>query len=262
MQFLIKLKRGSSNNKISRSYQYQLSAALENILEQADKSSMQSIYGDQACSKRFYPFTFSNLDFDFFLEDIESELFTHIGENASLDMRILVDSSTCDYIVDLLKGQRINFVSSNEIVEYSIHDLEEIPKVDFKDEMIYKAVTPVFLVNKTDKGEMDYVSPNDIKYAGLFKNQLLKKFSSFFPELKKLQKLEDYCPEIVFEPISEIQKRGVVFNDFETDPIKLTAYQYDFKLIASPLLQELGYYGGFGTQNSLGFGCVSVKNLS
>ncbi|WP_241274646.1 CRISPR-associated endoribonuclease Cas6 [Belliella calami] len=256
---MIKLKKESKGNKISQAYQYQLSAALENILEQADKNSMKSIYGVKSDTQRFFPFTFSNLNFDYFEEDQEKMELTHFGDIAWLDLRILIDQSTISYLTDLLKGQRISFVYSGEVVDYSLCEINEVPQMVFKDEMVYKTVTPVFLANKTSSGEMEYILPSEEKYAILFKKQLLKRFSSFFPELKKIQKIEDFCPEIKFEPISKIEEKGVIFKDFENEPIALTAYQYEFKLKASPLLQELGYYGGFGTQNALGFGCVAVK---
>ncbi|MFD2036217.1 CRISPR-associated endoribonuclease Cas6 [Belliella marina] len=262
MQFLVKLKRGSTANIFPQTYQFQLSTALEKMLKGADMDSMLDIYGNQNNSRRVYPFTFSNLNFDYFKNDTTHETITHIGDIACLDLRILVDDSTVDYVHHLLVGQKIGFVGTEGNVEYTIVELNEIPKLDFKEEMVYKTVSPLYLVNDINTGEKEYISPDDNRYSMMFKKNLLKRFSSFFPELESIQHVEDYCPEIKFETLSNIQENDVVFQNNRGESTRFTAYNFDFKLRASPILQELGYYGGFGAQNMLGFGCVAIKSPS
>lgn len=53
-----------------------------------------------------------------------------------------------------------------------------------------------------------------------------------------------------------LRKEGLLCRPNET--IEGIGYKFEFKVRASPILQELGYFGGFGSKNVLGFGCVEV----
>ncbi|SNS16331.1 CRISPR-associated endoribonuclease Cas6 [Belliella buryatensis] len=262
MQFLIKLERVSKANQFALNYQYELSAGIEGIFEQADFSILHSFLGDESLGVRYIPFTFSQLQFDLVESRDETGSFLHLGNEALLDLRILVDQSDVDYLQKLILGQRINFIYAQEAVEYRILGVEVVPPPVFKGVMTYSAVTPVFLIDNLSTGGSEFIEPADARYCELFKNDLLKRFSKVIPELKELKNLDKFCPEIEFHPISKVEEEEIVFNMYQLELVHLKGYKYDFKLKASPLLQEFGYYAGFGAQNSLGFGCVNVKNLN
>ncbi|AFL85709.1 CRISPR-associated endoribonuclease Cas6 [Belliella baltica DSM 15883] len=259
MQFLIKLKRESEACQFALNYQYQLSAALEGILEKADFSKLHLFLNDKEEFVRYIPFTFSHLDLDQIKIIEEKGSLVHLGEEGTLDIRILLEDDAIDYLYQLIYGKSIRFNSGESFVDYKIVDLEVIPPPVFKSEMVYSAVTPVFLYDQSQSGGFEFISPSHDRYSELFKNDLLKRFVSVIPELKSITELEKYCPEIEFQPISQAEEEEIVLNMYQYELVHLKGFKYDFKLKASPLLQEFGYYAGFGAQNSLGFGCVNVK---
>ncbi|GAB2634038.1 CRISPR-associated endoribonuclease Cas6 [Belliella aquatica] len=261
MQFLIKLKRESEASQFALNYQYQLSAALEGIFEQADFSKLQLFLNEKNEFVRYIPFTFSNLELDKIKIIKEKGSLIHQGDEATLDIRILLEEDATDYLFHLIHGKQISLHSGEDTVKYRICAIEVVPPPVFKGVMVYSAVTPVFLFDQSGLGGSEFISPTDSRYPELFKTDLLKRFASAIPELKSITKLDHYCPEIEFQPISQVEEEEIVFNMYQYELVHLKGFRYDFKLKASPLLQEFGYYAGFGAQNSLGFGCVNVKNL-
>ncbi len=81
---------------------------------------------------------------------------------------------------------------------------------------------------------------------------------NYLPQIQGLKDLDNYCPEIRFELMNEPQKRGIIMQTQFDETIEGIGYKFEFKVRASPILQELGYFGGFGSKNVLGFGCVEV----
>lgn len=261
MQFLIKLKRESEASQFALNYQYQLSAALEGIFEQADFSKLQLFLNEKDEYIRYIPFTFSNLVLDKTEVIEEKGSIIHVGDEATLDIRILLEDDATDYLYQLIQGQIIRLNSGEATVEYRVCAVEVVPPPIFLGEMVYSAVTPVFLFDQSQSGGSEFISPSDARYPELFKTDLLKRFASAIPELSSITNIDHYCPEIEFQPISQVEEEEIVFNMYQYELVHLKGFRYDFKLKASPLLQEFGYYAGFGAQNSLGFGCVNVKSL-
>ncbi len=261
MQFLIQLNRESVSNQFPLNYQYQLSNALECIFEQVDFSKISSFLGDDNAGIKYIPFTFSQLQLDHMEVEVSTGSLYHLGQKCTLDLRLLVNEDAVAYLKKLIMNQRFNFSFGESLVEYSIEAIEIVPPPVFKGIMTYSAVTPVFLADNSAKGT-EFISPADSRYPDLFKSNLLKRFVGLIPELKNIKNLNQYCPEIEFLPISQVEEEDVVFNMYQMELIHLKGFKYDFKLKASPVLQEFGYYAGFGAQNSLGFGCVNIKNIN
>ncbi|MCH7408496.1 CRISPR-associated endoribonuclease Cas6 [Belliella sp. DSM 111904] len=260
MQLLVKLRRISNANRLAVNYQYQLSACLESIFEQADFEKIQDFVDGLKLNTNHIPFTFSQFSFDQLEACSDQEYIHHTGELATLDVRILVGTNVSDYLSELLLGQRLSFTFGKETVEYCVNKVETIKPPSFKGEMTYSAITPLFLTNQFGgSGDQQVISPMDERYSEVFKTNLLKRFSRLFPELRGLKDVSNCCPEIEFKPVSHIEEKELVFNLFDLELIELKGFQFDFKLKASPILQEFGYYAGFGAQSSLGFGCVEVK---
>ncbi|MCH7400298.1 CRISPR-associated endoribonuclease Cas6 [Belliella kenyensis] len=258
MQLLINLKRISSHNRLAVNYQYQLSNCLDCIFEQAAVELISNHSEHQKVNQKKFPFTFSELTFDQLYACKDQFFMHHQGESATLEVRIWDGISIRDYLIDLFQDQRISFSFGNEVVEYHVTSVNTIRPPKFKAEMNYSAITPLFLTKQVENIGMDIISPGDAAYSEVFKTNLLKRFTIQFPELKGLKDLKNCCPEMDFVPTSQAIEQERVFNMYDLDLIHLTGFKFDFKLKASPILQEFGYYAGFGAQSSLGFGCVKA----
>ncbi|ERM81493.1 hypothetical protein P872_10255 [Rhodonellum psychrophilum GCM71 = DSM 17998] len=260
MQFLLQLQRIGKSGFLPLNYQYELSSAIYKVLEQADAEYSQFLHfeGYQYENKHYKPFTFSLLKFDNFIIHPEFNRLEHTGTNVTLDIRFAVDRAAEGFIRGLFLNQKIGLGDKLSQVDYEVVRIEAAAPVYFSDEMQYSCLSPVFLSAVRKDGGADYLSPEDERYSCVFKTNLLRRFLSFHPEVVGLKDLDSYCPEISFSLIGKPKKKGITLKSFSEKPIKVIGYQFDFKLKASPILQELGYYGGFGSKNAMGFGCVGV----
>lgn len=261
MQFLLYLKRLGQKDHLPLNYQYELSSTIYQILRQADTDFGQLLHseGYDFENNHYKPFTFSSLNFDRFLLHPESDGLQHTGTHATLDIRFAVDRAGEGFVRTLFLNQRIIALGDKlSQVDYEITGIELGAPVYFQEEMHFSSLSPICLSAVRQDGAADYLSPYDERYPSVFKTNLLSRFLSFHPEIVGLKELDSYCPEIKFELTSMPKKKVINLITQSDNPVKVNGYQYDFKFKASPILQELGYYGGFGSKNAMGFGCVGV----
>ena len=256
MQFLVHLHKMGNNNFLPLNYQYELSSAIYRIFEEADPVYSHFLHqeGYAFRNKKYKPFTFSFLTFDRYKIPKGHNRIEHTGENAVLDIRFAIDRAAEGFIKGLFLNQRLSIGDRISQVDYEIHRAK---RVDFKEEMTYSCLSPVFLSCSREDGGADYLSPDDVRFKPVFENNLIQRLMSFDTSLS-FKELEADYPKMEFELKSRPKKKGITLKALEDNPIKVIGYQFDFLLRAPVIIQELGYYGGFGSKNALGFGCVEV----
>lgn len=259
MQFLIELERTSSSTFLPLNYQYELSSAIYKVLEEADPAYSHFLHqeGFAYGNKKYKSFIFSFLEFDHYKIVKGYNRLEHTGSQAVLDIRFAVDRAAEGFIQGLFLNQQLSIGDRISKVDYEILQIQAAGKVDFKEEMVYRCTSPMFLSCSREDGGADYLSPEDRRFKRVFENNLIQRLMSFHTQLS-LKELEDDFPAMEFELRSSPRKKGITLKALEAKPIKVIGYQFDFMLRAPVAIQELGYYGGFGSKNALGFGCVKV----
>ena len=260
MQFLVHLHKMGNNNFLPLNYQYELSSAIYRIFEEADPVYCHFLHqeGYAFRNKKYKPFTFSFLTFDRYKIPKGHNRIEHTGKNAVLDIRFAIDRAAEGFIKGLFLNQRLSIGDRISQVDYEIHQIHGAKRVDFKEEMTYSCLSPVFLSCSREDGGANYLSPDDVRFKPVFENNLIQRLMSFDTSLS-FKELEADYPMMEFELKSRPKKKGITLKALEDNPIKVIGYQFDFLLRAPAIIQELGYYGGFGSKNALGFGCVKLK---
>ena len=258
MQFKLQLTQGKGRCFLPFNYQYELSKAISQLLEKAEpfKNPLLSRNCRGYENNGWGPFTFSQLNFDNFLLHQQDQKIEHTGQFATLEIRFAADNTVKDSIKKVLFEQRLILGD----IPYQISKMEVMSSVEFNDVMVYRCLTPLSLLAKDRdrEGGARYLSPADEGFPKFFKENLLQRLLRFQPEFQSLKDLDRYCPEIQFELLNEPKKKGITLKGPTEGPLKIVGYQFDFKFKASPILHELGYYEGFGSQSTLGFGYVEV----
>lgn len=259
MQFKIILKRVSKSGFIPFSYQYELSAAIYSILETADPAYSYFLHseGYGKGNKRFKPFTFSMLQFDAFKTHAEHKRLEHTGSVVTLEVRFIVDKAVEEFIKGLFLQQEIGIGDKISRVDYIVSRIESLEAPVFEYKMKYRALSPIFISVARESGHAEYLSPEDYRYENLLKENLLNKLSAYHAVLSTDETvgMED---DFQFTLVSKPRSKMITFKSFTANPIKLKAFMYDFELLAPPVMQEVGYYGGFGGKNAQGLGCVRI----
>ena len=258
MQFKLQLSQSKGRCFLPFNYQYELSQAISRLLEKAEPFNNPLLsrnciaYESNGCG----PFTFSQLKFDGFLLHQQNQRIEHIGQHATLEIRFGDDNAAWGSIKKMLLYQQIVLGD----IPYQVSKMEVVSPVEFNDVMFYRCLTPLSLLAKSrgHEGDAKYLSPSDEGFHKIFKENLLQRLLRFQPEFQSLKELDRYCPEIQFELLNEPKRKGITLKRSVEEPLDIIGYQFDFKLKASPILHELGYYEGFGSQSALGFGYVEV----
>lgn len=259
MKFLIHLTKGDKGSFLPLTYQYELSNAIYSILEKAYPEYSQFLHMDgfNFGGKGLKPFTFSILQFDDYQVHRQYNLIEHTGQHVVLDIRFTVDPKAEGFIKRIFMDQFIILGDQQNRVVYQVTRIETAPTVAFQEVMVYRCLSPIFILASGSDGVEEYLL-KDGGFPKILKENLLSKLLNYFPEIQGLKELDNYCPEINFQLLNEPREKDISLRTFSEEPIKGIGYEFDFKVKASPILQELGYFGGFGSKNALGFGCVEV----
>lgn len=258
MQFILDLLiKGRPGEFLSTNYQYELSAAISNILNNVAPNDRWLLRNDgpDACTSVFKPFTYGELKLDDRTGYPGRDTRWPIGRSATLDIRFVGDHITEELIRRVFINQWIDLGEGIKQMSFQIIDVRAMEPIVFDAEVIYRSITPIYLPTQASTD----VSSKGCPFHRLIKVSLLQRLLSFqpgFPALKN--KLDQYCPDIQLKLLNEPKKATVTFKNSAQCPVQVMGYYFDFKLRASPVLHELGYYGGFGNKNWLGLGCVDV----
>jgi CRISPR-associated endoribonuclease Cas6 len=250
MQFELKLTKEKRRSALPLNYRYGFSKAVSKLMDKgiahhpiADSADFQN-----RVSKSF---TFGNFSFDSHEIHKKDKKILHLGEEAAVEIRFLIDDKYEDRIKRFLLRQQF------DLGRYEISSIRSLSPIDFQDVMAYRCVCPISLVIKCPSGNTSFLSPEDQYFNTCLKVHLIKRLLRFHPEVTGLEDLEQYCPEFKFQLLSEPKEKG--FHIKSNDGVQnVIGYQFDFQLKASPVLHELGFYEGFGLQHSMGLGFVEV----
>jgi len=100
----------------------------------------------------------------------------------------------------------------------------------------------------------DYLFPDGEKYQRIFIQNLIHKYESFYRKSIKLSEDNKISLKILSRPKSRL----VTVKANTPQENKIKGYLFDFTIKSPVELIKIGYYGGFGEKNSLGFGCVKI----
>ncbi len=259
MRFSLVLERTGKKNFLPFNYQYELSSWIYKVISMADTDFSNFLHGSafQSGTKSFKLFTFSNLDLRPFRIHKQHGRIEIIGKHAVLQISFMVDKAAENFIKGLFLNQQFSIGDKISNVDFCVSRIESESAPIFTERMVYRTLSPM-CVSIHGERHAQYISPSDREYESLLFANLIGKLKSM-PLLhgnKSLQAVPE--EESGFSLLSEPKSRLISIKSFTRDETRVRGYEFKFELRASPLLQEIGYYSGFGEKNSTGFGCVEI----
>lgn len=268
------------NSLLPLSYQYELSSWIYKVIEKSDSGFSAFLHqqGYVAKDKRFKFFTFSNLEVNNYRivalkgealkalkalknlkgEDPKDRMLIRSRE-ISLVLSFLVDKAAEHLIMGLFKDQELRIGDKFSGVPLRVATVEMLKIPEFHSKMRLRTQSPL-LVSKPqeDNPSMhDYLHPADADYSDYFLRNLLDKQKAAFEHNLFGGKL--FAPSFSFRLLSERPKsRLIKIKAHTAAETEIRGYLFDFELEADPALLRLGYLGGFGGENAMGFGCVEL----
>ncbi|MGC9375391.1 MAG: CRISPR-associated endoribonuclease Cas6 [Bacteroidales bacterium] len=258
MRFKINLEVKKNNDcLLPLNYQYELSAWIYNILNYGDTEFAQWLHykGYTNDKKQFKLFTFSNLKVKDY--KIHSDRMKIFSPQVSFYISFYPDESISPFINGLFKKQELSIGDKISRVNFKVISLDKQPEPEFKNSMNFRCISPIVISYADEQmhnKKADYLFPDGEKYQRIFIQNLINKYESFYRKSIKLSEDNKISLKILSRPKSRL----VTIKANTPQENKIKGYLFDFTIKSPVELIKIGYYGGFGEKNSLGFGCVKI----
>ncbi|MFA6949533.1 MAG: CRISPR-associated endoribonuclease Cas6 [Lentimicrobiaceae bacterium] len=254
----LSIDKRERGNILPFNYQYELSSWIYKVLNEGDPifSAWLHSQGYKTKEKPFRLFTFSNLLIESYKPN-NDRMIINTGQ-ADLIISFLPTEAISPFILGLFKDRHLVIGDKQSQVAFNVTAVESLPPITFMKEMTFKTISPLFVDDiDHETGHKNYLSPESSNYSNLIHNNLLEKYRAFYK-----QDPDDAWPETKIEVIGTSKSKKITIKAGTDQSTELKAYLFTFHIKGCKELLEVGYYGGFGRENSQGFGCVEeIKKI-
>ncbi len=256
MELRIKLNR-KKGDLLPINYQYQVSSWIYRVIGQSDANFSYFLHnqGFQTQGRNFKLFTFSQLDVRPYR--LNGNLIQLLGDIATLKVRFYVEDSLTHFIHGLFQHQKLVLINQHTSVHFDITSIELSTSTEFEPTMHYTCLSPICVSKLRDNGTTEYLHPADKQFGVLLLSNLQRKAEA----LNIIESPISDSTEFRFRLLNNPRKKGIHIKESSRFHTQIIGYLFDFEITAPLHLHKLGYYGGFGEKNSLGFGCVETQNI-
>lgn len=248
-------------------YNYLLSSWVYRKLDEGDAGFAAWLHSEglRLEGKRFKGFTFSSL----YINEcrLMGDRLKILAGPVKVQLSFILPPAAENFIMGLFKGAMMELGDWDSKVTFRITEVRRMFEPVFSEEMHFKTLSPVFVsrpeVGQEGKIKAQFLSPEDPDFSRILHRNLVNKAAALFTGPGEwwrevlceadMGKGFDFCLR------SKPKSKLLTIKEGRRDECQLRGFQFRFSVTASPGLQRLGYYHGFGSKNSLGFGCVAIE---
>lgn len=260
MRFLIQLdiRQGTT---LPINYQYPLSAAIYKIIAKGDAEYAQLLHeqGYGQGHHKFKLFTFSQLKVPFKIAEDRLRL---IGNEASFMVSFHLPQAMESFIKGLFQSEEITIADKQSKVNFKIKSVESLsnPLVNYKNnEIINKQLqvhSPIVAGIKNDKGNFDFLSPEDPRFI----DSLIYNWRSKIATIFDLQTSASALLMLDVLPMKQAPKSRLITIKADTpEQTKIKGWMnFGLQVTGEKRFVDLLINSGVGLYNSMGMGCVGI----
>jgi CRISPR-associated endoribonuclease Cas6 len=267
MRIKLILQPKDRNCAIPINYQYPLSAAIYNILNQASPDYADFLHKKGYISPTGKPmklFTFSRI----WCPNIR-----RMGAILNMDHRSyctfqiaspMLEDFVQNFVIGLFQQQEIEISGPQAVGRFMITQVETLPLPIFGSETKFTCLSPIVVSTMHEyQGKLTpyYFRPDDQQLSVAIQNNLRRKFETI--NNKSAADLS-----LIFEPdqqyIKNREKQGkrvtkkITIKEGDREATDIICLEVPFTLKGSSELMEIAYECGIGEKNSMGFGMIEV----
>ena len=261
MRFNLNLNALRPNQRISFNYQYSLSAAIYKIIERADETYANFLHEDGygTGGKSFKFFTFSDLQTPFTNQGKYMQMTTN---HASLKICFHVPDAAENFIKGLFLNQQIDIADSVEKASFIVEQVIAEKSPAFIDSKVIELqpISPVVVGRHNERGNYDYVSPEDADFTSLILTNLISKYAACYnPDEQELQALSGSVlirPHFFKHPP---RSRLIAIKIGTPAETQIRGFdKFRLRIKGPEKLIALALNAGIGMHNAMGMGCVEM----
>lgn len=261
MRFQIKFElQGEGPFEVPVHYHNEFASWIFKVLHFGDEefSRWLQSQGYLDSQKEYKLFTYSDVSFGDY--KVQGDRLVIARQNAEMLISFYATPEIEPYVYKLFKDQEFRIGDSKGKVTVRIVDVVKLgdPELQLQ-EVFFTCISPM-LISDASKGNAIYLSPEDKGFDKVFMKSLMAKYANLIklgPDkgANGLSNLQDLAFKLHGKPKGRIIKIKTDTPHQKT----LKGYVFDFSLKAPESLLKIGYLGGFGEMNHLGFGCCEIQ---
>lgn len=264
MRLKIFLSPDENPCRITFNYQYFLASSIYNLLRHSDELYAEQLHNNGLRSRDGKPlklFTFSNLIIP--QKEIERNeivirnhhpCFFYISSP-------MVDDFVKNIVISLFDKQQIQIKQER----LTVLKVDAVPTPDFEEECKFKCLSPFVLSTMhRHKGRLTpyYLRPDDAELGSAVKNNLVRKFQTFYNREPANTDLEFELDKLFISSRNprRLTKLITLKEGQGSKETKIKGIFVPFKLTGSLELIKIAWDAGIGMHCSQGFGCIELIN--
>ena len=260
MRFVLTLNSLRPAQQITLNYQYPLSAAIYKIIERADKNYAAFLHqqGYSYGAKTFKFFTFSDLRTPF---NIKGDRLIMQTNTAALTICFHVPDAAENFIKGLFIDQQLDIADAKNKAVFIVQQViaEQVPIIA-NEAMLLQPISPMVVGRNNERGNHDYLSPEEEGFAGLLTNNLLEKYAA--DGGVKEDELQQLKKSVIIKPIFfklPPRHRLLTIKAGTAAETKVRGYdKFRLRIQAPAPVIAMALNAGMGMHNAMGMGCMEV----
>ena len=254
-------------------YQYEVASWIYNRIHTGDAAHGQWLHttGARHRHQQFKLFTFGR----FWIpeQDQQNGRIFILAPRCTLDISFFLPLAASSFVKGLFQGQRFTIGDRFSKAAFQVREAKVLDEPEFLPATVFESQSPI-VVKKTwqegDRRRKAYLSPEDEGFERRLFDNLIGKYQAYLaqPEatrkghpryqLPSLGDLEAWRPDLKFDLLGDTRPVSVTIRAHTRTPSKITGHQFRFRLHAPEPLLRIGYFAGFGSNNSMGFGSTRI----
>ena len=261
MRFLLQLTTRNIGQRLTFNYQYPLSAVIYKIISRADADYASFLHeqGYKHGNKSFKLFTFSDLKTPFTRQENCMVMTT---PNASLTVCFQVPDAAENFIKGLFINQQLDIANSDDKASFSVQQViaEKTPAFFDINEIELQPISPIVVGRLNERGNYDYVSPEEFDFTSLILNNLISKYAACYTveeqELQALSGLVTIRLNFFKQPP---RSRLIAIKNGTPAATQIRGFdKFRLRVKGPEKLIALALNAGIGMHNAMGMGCVEI----
>ena len=254
MKFLIKLH--TNDKELPINYQYPLSAAIYRILNTADSEYAQFLH-ESGYGKGFKLFCFSDVKGKFKAAGDRLQL---LAQPVSFEISFHLPQASQHFIKGLFMSQQIEVADRKSKAVFLVQSVEALPDpfAGKRDngifEMQFQTASACVAGIKNEKGNYDFLQPEDVRFTQSLLHNWKEKIKSVYPDV------DTHTIILLLEMIyyqHPPKSRLITIKAGTSAETKIRGFtNFGLKVTAEKRFVELLYNSGAGLYNALGMGMV------
>ncbi len=242
-------------------YQYPVSAWIYSTLSQGDHAFARFLHqtGFSNATKTYKLFTFSFLSFPHEGMRVEGDRLLMLSQEATLEVSFAAPEVISPFMAGIFTHRQFHLGDSISRAPFRITGADAIPIPQFDTRAAFKTLSPIVVGKNRTGRPAQYLGPGDEDFDTIFFDNLTRKYAAAIQTglLPVSAMAGQSHVGMTLTPIDTPRRKLIKIKAGKPGETHLAAWSFRFRITAPLPLLRLGYLAGFGSNNSLGFGCCA-----